>query len=60
MPWEPFQILTNVSQIIKNFAPTEIRGRSYRLRNFYPHNTGDTIYLKIKIVHKNTLKKKEK
>ena len=49
-----------VSQNIKIYGSTEIRNRTYCLRNFCPHRTTETIYLKMRIVGKNTLKKKEK
>ena len=55
--WEQLEFLVNVSRIMKVHGPTEIRTRTYCVRNFCPHRTAVTIYLKIKIVGKNTLKK---
>ena len=55
LPREPLEFLTNVNEIIKLYGPTEIRTVSYCLRNFCLHRTAKTIYLKIKVVGKNTL-----
>ena len=59
VPWEQLEILTNVSEIIKIYGLPEIRSWTYCLRNVCPHRTAETIYLKIKIVGKNTLIKKK-
>ena len=48
--------ITNVSEIIKMFGTTEIRTRTYCLRNFRPNVTAE-IYFRIKRVGKNLVKK---
>ena len=47
VPWESSEFLKNVSEIIEIYGPTEIRTRTYCLRNFCPHRTAETIYSKI-------------
>ena len=39
VPWEQWKLLTNVSQIIKIYGPTEIRTRTYCLKNVCPNPT---------------------
>ena len=58
VPCEQLDFPTDISKIIKMYGPTEIWTQTYRLRNFCPHCTAETYYLKIKIVGENTLKKK--
>ena len=56
VPWEPLEFLTNVSEIIKIYGPTEIRTRTYCLRKLCHRPAADIISLKIKIFGKNTMK----
>ena len=60
IPWEAVEFLTNVSEIIKIYGPTEIRTRTYCLRIFRLLFTAEIICLKKEIVGKNILKKKQK
>ena len=46
VPEEPLVFLTNVSEIIKIYGPTEIRARAYCLRYLCPRSTAETFYLK--------------
>ena len=58
VPWEQLETLTNVSEIIKISDTTDIRTRTYCLRNFCPNPTAD-IYFRIKRVGKIGLKKRK-
>ena len=50
--------LQNANEIKKLYGTTEVRTRTYRLRNFCPNLTVE-IYFIFKKVGKNTLKKKQ-
>ena len=41
VPWEHLEFLTNVSEITKIYGPTEIRTRTYCLRNVCPNPTAE-------------------
>ena len=53
--WEQEELLTNFNKITEICGPTDIRTRTYCLKNACPHRTAETIDLKIKIVGENTL-----
>ena len=44
VPWEPSEILRDVSEIIKTYDPTNIRARTNCWRMFCPQRTAETIY----------------